>query len=205
MNISPILEVGVILGRILVGLAFVVAGSLKIKAGSQWFLKTLLAYDVVHGAIAVFISKSFPWIEVICGGLLVLGAFTSSVAVAGFIILLIFTSAIASAILRDKSIDCGCFGRSTKANQARWTLVYRNFALMGLLVLVYALGAASPSVDAWLKEWIYIAKPDALVQTSLGAIWIISLSLVAVLQVSIRKRVARSSSKEAMKRSHSEA
>lgn len=75
------------MGRILVGLMLILAGALKIKAGSHWFLKTLLAYDLVQGKTAAFLSKGLPWFEAACGFLLMIGLFTPLVAIASFIIL----------------------------------------------------------------------------------------------------------------------
>ncbi|HET7091251.1 MAG TPA: hypothetical protein VFL17_21665 [Anaerolineae bacterium] len=48
MSVSSILELGIFFGRLLVGVVLVLAGALKLKAGSRWFLKTLLAYDLVY-------------------------------------------------------------------------------------------------------------------------------------------------------------
>lgn len=204
MSISPILEIGILFGRVLVGFTLVVAGWLKIKAGSQWFLRTLLAYDLVRGVPAVVLSKGLPWIEVICGSLLIVGFLIPFVAPIGFIILLVFILAIASAILRDKSVDCGCFGRSTKVSRARWRLVYRNIVLMGLLLPVYALGGGHLAIDTWLKMWSFGVEPDTVVQTWLVTIWMISLLMAVGLQVLTRKRFARLNHKQAMQRSRSE-
>jgi putative oxidoreductase len=195
MSISPILEIGIVVGRMLVGFTLAVAGLLKIKAGFPWFLKTLLAYDLIHGATAVVLSKGLPWLEVMCGSLLIVGFLIPVVVPIGFIILLVFILAIASAILRDKSVNCGCFGRSTKVSRARWTLIYRNIALMGLLLLVYTFGGGGLSADVWLNVHPFSAEPDALVQTWLIAIWIISLSMAVGLQVLTRKRLVGSGNK----------
>lgn len=193
---SPILELGIFFSRVLVGLTLVLAGALKLKAGSRWFLKTLLAYDLVHGKTAALLSKGLPWVEVACGVLLVLGFFTPLVAIAGSSILLIFTSAVTSAILRDKPVDCGCFGRSTKVSRVRWTLVYRNIVLMGLLMPVYASGGGSLSVDAWLKVWLNNAGQHGLIQAWLVVVWVMSLAIALALQVLTRKRAAGPRNKE---------
>lgn len=92
--------------------------------------------------------------------------------------------------LRDKPVDCGCFGQSTKVSRARWTLVYRNIILMGLLLPVYAFDGGNLSVDAGLKLWLNNAGQDGLMQTWLVAVWIMSLAIVLALQVLTRKRAA---------------
>lgn len=204
MSTSPVLELGILFGRILVGLTLVVAGALKLKAGSRWFLKSLLAYDLVRGKTAALLSKGLPWLEVACGFLLVLGFFTPFAALTSFVILLIFTSAVTSAIVRDKPVDCGCFGRSTKVSRARWTLVYRNIVLMGLLLPVYAFGGGNLSVDAGLKLWLNNVGPAGLMQTWLVVVWIMSLVIVLALQALTRKRVAGARNKETAKQVSSE-
>lgn len=191
--ITPPFELGIVLGRAVVGLTFVLAGVLKVKAGSQWFLKTILAYNLVHGKAAVLLSKGLPWVEIACGVFLVLGFFTPPVTVASFVVLLSFTSALASAILRDKPVNCGCFGQSTQVNRMRWTLVYRNIVLMGLLLPVYTFGWSSLSVDAWLKMWPPHNSRDALTQAWLIATWVISVAVTMGLQTLTRKRITESS------------
>ena len=196
MSTSPFFEVWLIFGRVVVGGVFVLAGLLKIKAGSLWFHKTLLAYDLMHERIALLLSKSLPWAEAICGALLILGLFTSIAAVAGFIILLVFILAIASAILRDKPVDCGCFGRTTKVSRARWTLVYRNIVLMGLLLPVYAFAGGSLSVDELLKVWLSGPNRDTFSPTWLVGLWIVSLSMALMLHALSRRRADKAGSRE---------
>lgn len=44
-----LITIGLILGRLLVGGMLVLAGVLKLKAGSRWFLQQILAYELVRG------------------------------------------------------------------------------------------------------------------------------------------------------------
>lgn len=204
MSVSPIMEAGILLGRVLVGSILVVAGLLKIRAGAQWFLTTLLAYDLVHGVTAGALSKGLPWIEVICGALLIIGFLTPFATAASFVILVVFTAAIASAILRDKSVDCGCFGRSTKISRARWTLVYRNIALMGLLLSIHAFAGGGLSVDGLLKIWVYNPGRDTVLLTWLTGLWIVSIIMTFTLHTLDRKRAHKTSDHETTEQVQSE-
>jgi hypothetical protein len=69
-----------------------------------------------------------------------------------FVLLLVFTTVIITAFLREKKIDCGCFGQRTnsKTSYARWRIVYRNLVLMVLLVITQWL-TPGLTTNAWLN------------------------------------------------------
>jgi uncharacterized membrane protein YphA (DoxX/SURF4 family) len=179
---------GVLAGRVLVGLLLVVAGAAKITAGPEWFLQTLLGYDLLPRPLAALLARSLPWIEVACGILLVLGLFTRPAAAIGATLLLVFAFAITSAILREKQVDCGCFGQHKATNRPRWVFVYRNLALTGCLLPVYILGGERLSMDAALSLWQ--AGPDSSAVGALIALWTVACAIAFGLHWLSRTRLA---------------
>lgn len=151
---SLLLELILTIGRLFVGSLLIIAGLLKIRAGSQWFLQNILAFSLVKGKLAWFLAQWLPWIEILCGGLLFIGLMVPLITVASFTLLLGFTLVVISTFLRGASVNCGCFGErhDSKSAQVRWAVAYRNFMLTGILVLVYLGGTTSISVDAWLMN-----------------------------------------------------
>ena len=95
--------------RLIVGGVFVWAGALKI-AGPLDFAQSVKNYQVFSHNLAFFIAVTLPWVEVLSGGLLILGllkrpsALLISLMLAGFIVL------VALALLRGIDTSCGCFG-----------------------------------------------------------------------------------------------
>jgi uncharacterized membrane protein YphA (DoxX/SURF4 family) len=130
MNESWLLTVGLTLGRVLVGGMLLLAGLLKFKAGSRWFLQQILAYELVKGKIAWLLAQGLPWSEICLGILLLVGFMTPLVVIMSFALLCGFTAAVVSTFWRSKPVDCGCFGRriNTQAHQTRWKIAYRNLA-----------------------------------------------------------------------------
>jgi len=173
---------GLIFGRLLVGGMLVLAGVLKLKAGSRWFLQQILAYQLVKERMAWLLARGLPWAEIVCGVLLIVGLLTPLVAVVSFALLWGFTAAVVSTFLRGKPVDCGCFGRVTnpQTQKARWTVAYRNLTLMALLIVVYSF-APVLAVDSWLSGWFYQFNPGTKLQAALAVLWLISLFFVPII------------------------
>jgi uncharacterized membrane protein YphA (DoxX/SURF4 family) len=150
-NYAVILATGALAGRLIVGSILILAGWLKLKAGSEWFFRQILAYELVKGKPARWLAKSLPWAEILCGLWLLFGLFLPLAAIVTFFLLWGFTAIIVLTLLRGKRVDCGCFGRSANfhTKQARLTIAYRNLGLIGLLFIVLR-DNNEWSIDTWL-------------------------------------------------------
>jgi uncharacterized membrane protein YphA (DoxX/SURF4 family) len=153
-----------------------------------------LTYELVQGRTAIALAKGLPWIEIICGGLLLFGLLTPGVALASFVLLWVFTAAIVSTFLRDKSVGCGCFGRRTDAqtSRARWTVAYRNLCLMGLLTIIYNSGGYSLFIDALVNDSSGLVSAIPLLQQWLVLAWTISMVATVSLHLLVWRRLAGS-------------
>lgn len=95
--------------RLVVGGMFIWAGVSKI-IDPLGFAQNIANYRVFPEGISFFLALALPWIEVICGVLLILGIFCSASALllSGFLAVFLVLSTVT--ILRGIDIDCGCFG-----------------------------------------------------------------------------------------------
>jgi putative oxidoreductase len=124
----------IILLRLGLGGVFIVAGVMKIVNPAQ-FASDITNYRLLpHEWINLF-AIILPWIEVLAGSLLALGAWSRASAALIAMMLVMFLIAISQAVARGLNINCGCFG----------TLEGRKVGLTALAQDVVMLGVA-----AWL-------------------------------------------------------
>jgi len=100
--------IGLVFRLILGGVLFA-AGYLKVGAldKSQMAVR---AYELLPISIANFLGIVLPYVEIVMGLLLIIGAFTKYVAAGSAVIMFVFIIAISQAWARGLTIDCGCFG-----------------------------------------------------------------------------------------------
>ncbi len=95
--------------RLAVGGLFIWAGLLKIFDPLD-FAQNIANYRIFPQSVSLFLALIIPWIEVICGLLLILGIFRET---ASFILsasLVVFLALIIVTLIRGLDIECGCFG-----------------------------------------------------------------------------------------------
>jgi len=95
--------------RLLVGVVFIWAGLLKITDPLN-FAQSLRNYQIFPQGISFFLALVLPWIEIICGILLILGIFRQASAFLISTLLFLFLALVLLTIARGIDIDCGCFG-----------------------------------------------------------------------------------------------
>jgi uncharacterized membrane protein YphA (DoxX/SURF4 family) len=98
------------------------------------------AYKIVPVSLSNLFALAMPWAEMAAGLLLILGLMTRKAAGATFLLLLMFTGAIATVTVRGMVVDCGCFGSDGSATGP--LLIARNVGLMiaAFLVMRYNTG-----------------------------------------------------------------
>ncbi len=98
------------------GATFLIAGALKLAHPGD-FYSALLTYDVGLPDFALrLVAIAFPWLEVLCGGALLVNVWAETV---GFLVAgmcLIFVLMLGQAVVRGLELKCGCFG----AGAATW-------------------------------------------------------------------------------------
>lgn len=81
------------------------------------------AYQLLPVDLADIVGIALPWLEIMLGVLLLLGAATRLAAVFSAVLLMVFIAGVISAAARGLSIDCGCFGGggTIAAGETRYT------------------------------------------------------------------------------------
>ena len=125
----------ILLIRLALGGVFLYAGIIKIAdpvavAGSVASYR-ILPYFGNYLAAAVI-----PWLEAICGLLLVAGWRVRGAAANVLILNLVFIAVLASALVRGLDIDCGCFHQGGEKGSAWIALIRDCFFLAGAVILL---------------------------------------------------------------------
>lgn len=137
--------------QIALGAVFVAAALPKITDPPA-FAHMIYNYRLVPGQIVNVLALVLPWIELVVGLLLILGAWRREAAVVATLLLLVFLGAIGWNLARGHAIDCGCFdvrsaGKTPDQllSDMKWVLV-RDVGL--LLLAAQVLLATSPQFSA---------------------------------------------------------
>jgi uncharacterized membrane protein YphA (DoxX/SURF4 family) len=116
--------------RLFAGGVFLVAGVLKVLDPAH-FAAGIDHFRLLPYYAAAPLALYLPWLEIICGLAVFVGAWRRSALVLLFALNVIFIAAITSAWRRGLDIRCGCFGAASKAPLA-YDLVF-DVVLCGVL------------------------------------------------------------------------
>jgi uncharacterized membrane protein YphA (DoxX/SURF4 family) len=93
------------------------------------FAVSVRAYKIIPFAMSNLFALGVSWSELVAGIMLVAGVLPRKASGAIFLLLLMFTVAIAATVVRGMVIDCGCFGADGGASTS-WLLIVRNIGLL---------------------------------------------------------------------------
>jgi putative oxidoreductase len=116
--------------RFLVGGVFVVAGGLKVIDPAH-FAAAIDHFRLLRYFAVAPLALYLPWLEIICGLAVLVGAWRRSALMLLFAMTVVFIAAITSAWMRGLDIRCGCFGAASTAPLA-YELVF-DVVLGGVL------------------------------------------------------------------------
>jgi len=97
--------------RMTIGLVFVVAALAKI-GDLPWFAQQVHNFHLAPAWAENVLAMSLPWIELLAGLALVLGTQPRAGAALAFVLMFVFTVAVAIAWARGLDFRCGCFGKA---------------------------------------------------------------------------------------------
>ena len=110
---GSLIKHGTAIIRIALGAIFLYAGALK-ASDTQLFAGSIEAYRLLPYFGNYLAASVLPWLEILCGILLVTGWRAKTAAVMTILLNLVFMAAMASAMARGLEIDCGCFRQGAK-------------------------------------------------------------------------------------------
>lgn len=168
-----------------------VGGVFLASALGKWLDKpgteaSLSRYPFLPAGSGLLVANLFPPLELLVGGLLVMGLFTRFAAVAAVALFVLFTGLILYDLTHGKTESCHCFGRLSEEKLTPMAVV-RNAVLMVLALLVAFLFDGWMAVDTALSASIdgglgLIAREPgaALLPTFVDAIPVALLALATV-------------------------
>ena len=120
-----------LMARIILAGIFFLAAYYKIVDPTA-FGKSIWNYHILPAQTINIIALILPWLEVLVGIALLVGAYYRGAVLWANIMLAVFITALASTIYRGLDIDCGCFKAAASAVGPAWDQLYLD---IGLLVL----------------------------------------------------------------------
>jgi uncharacterized membrane protein YphA (DoxX/SURF4 family) len=127
--------------RLVLGIVFIYAAIHKIAHPGD-FAQDIYNYRMLPDTFINFMALTLPWLEIICGVLIIVGVFTRGSALLIGFMLLVFIIAISFALLRGLDISCGCFssGGENTGHGIALDLLFRDILMFAgsLIVLIYA-------------------------------------------------------------------
>jgi uncharacterized membrane protein YphA (DoxX/SURF4 family) len=129
-----IVPAAVLVVRGVLGAIFVVAGASKVGHAAE-FAQQIAAFRLLPQAVIAPMALLLPFLEILLGGYLVIGLFTRIAAWSAALLLLVFDAAIASAVVRGMTLNCGCFG-THDSTVTSWAEVARDAIFVLLAVFV---------------------------------------------------------------------
>ncbi len=141
-----------LVARLVVGGVWIYAGAIKLPDPDQ-SVAAVRAYELLPGETAVTVGHLLPVLEVVVGGMLVLGVLVRGAAVVSALLFVAFIIGIASVWARGIEIDCGCFGGGgydpDAASKYPWEIA-RDVGLLALSVFLVWLSRSRLALDTVL-------------------------------------------------------
>lgn len=134
-TVSGIRKNFIIIVRLALGGVFLYAGVIKI-ADPVAVAGSVAAYRILPYFGNYLAAAVIPWLEAICGLLLIAGRRTGGASAIILFLNLLFMAVLASALARGLDIDCGCFRQGGEKSSA-WVALFRDcFFLAGAVILL---------------------------------------------------------------------
>lgn len=124
--------------RLALGVIFLIASFDKIVSPAD-FASSIRNYRILPLSAVNIMAIIMPWLEFFCGIFLILGVFIRTSSLLILLMLIVFATAILSAIFRGLDIDCGCFKNSVMAGKVGWSRFFEDILMiaMGLQVFFF--------------------------------------------------------------------
>lgn len=120
--------------RLYMGGLFIYASVYKISYPAE-FAGAIASYELVPYWAVGIMAVVMPWLELICGVMVVAGIRPKASILVLMGLMVLFTVAIAITLIRGVPIGCGCF--HTLEDQISITTLFRDLLWLGMTVHVY--------------------------------------------------------------------
>jgi uncharacterized membrane protein YphA (DoxX/SURF4 family) len=118
-----------------VGLIFIYASMDKLFHPSA-FAVAVYNYKILPGGLINLVAITLPWLELVCGILLIIGLFPRAAALILSVLLVVFFFALSISLYRGIDISCGCFTVSTTADKIGISYMLRDLLVLALSIQI---------------------------------------------------------------------
>ena len=133
----------------MLGILFIYASIDKI-ADPAYFAGTIQNYQLIPVWLINISAITLPWLELLCGVLLLTGVWHRSASLIITLLMIVFIVAISSAIFRGLDIECGCYGSRASAD---WTRIVEDFFLLAFsLQIIFYTESKLALGNSWKKK-----------------------------------------------------
>ena len=149
-----------LIARLVIGGLFFYAAFEKVLNPAA-FAMAVRGYKLIPFSLSNLFAICVSWSEIVAATLLILGIFTRKAAGAIFLLLIMFTTAISTVLVRHMVINCGCFGEGGATTS--WLLLVRNAALLfgAFLIIRYN--------DGWLSLYPRTQRDTVALRDSIAS------------------------------------
>lgn len=147
-NSNPVIDGLLFVSRVVLAGVFGLAAYTKLSS-PQEFAFAVDAFGVLPKNMVPVATFVVPWIEAICAVMLLAGLWTRAAAAVAGLMLVGFIALTISAIMRNLSLSCGCFGkvRLLCPEKLGWCNVIQNSILMLPAILLVLKGHGRLGID----------------------------------------------------------
>jgi len=117
--------------RIFLGVIFVYAPLDKIMEPSQ-FARIIYNYHLLPSELINLMAILLPWVELVCGVVLILGVQKKGSLLLLNFMLTVFMVAIGINLIRNVDLECGCFSVSSKSKSHALGLLLRDVGMLAI-------------------------------------------------------------------------
>ena len=115
---------------------FIYAGIDKIREPQQ-FADNIAGFAILPAMFTNLLALTLPVFEIVCGVLLLVPMTRRVASLAIALTCVVFFTALASAILRGLTLDCGCFGVGAPSRSKMWLELGLDLVLFTGALVVY--------------------------------------------------------------------
>ena len=144
----------VLIVRVFIGLLFIISSLEKIVDPAT-FAQSVANYKLLPALLPNIVATVMPWLELLCGFAVLFGVFTRGSSLLLSTMLIVFTLAVISAILRGFDISCGCFTQDPTAEKIGWMKVVQNSSLIVLTMYLYFSDSDSFTLQQYLQKPVH--------------------------------------------------
>jgi len=122
--------------RWIIALVFIYAGITKILNPVS-FAQDIDNYRILPYFLVTVLAMILPWLEILCGFLLIIGRLQHGAMLVLLSLTAIFLIAIISAVFRGLDISCGCFSSTAEGNTLGYTRLAQEVVFFAAISVVY--------------------------------------------------------------------